>query len=316
MCKLKNFIKENLPKVLEEQTKQTLGDRTKYIGASDIGGCLRKAYLSKTSTVKHDTKQLIVFERGHLAEGIVAKMLHSRSFKLLPQVEVTEKASNGFPMEAHIDFVADGKKNNKRTLVVIEAKSTDYEVSEPYDSWVYQTQLQLELLSRKYPDVDVRGYIVAINVNTGWFDTFKVKPNQVFRDISLQRVDILAEALVNKVEPEAEVQLYCTKCEFKDSCPAITKMTNEHLSKDVQHVVDRIASLKDVEKEIKSLKKQLQEFMEATDLKIARSGKNTVALNHNRGKETVDVELLKAMYPDVYEQVKCRDKGYNYIKVV
>lgn len=41
------YIEENLPKVLEKYTTETLGDRSKYIGASDIAGCLRKSFLSK-----------------------------------------------------------------------------------------------------------------------------------------------------------------------------------------------------------------------------------------------------------------------------
>ncbi|MDD3467841.1 MAG: PD-(D/E)XK nuclease family protein [Campylobacterales bacterium] len=316
MCKLKDFINKNLPKVLEEQTIDSLGDRSKYIGASDIGGCLRKAYLSKISKVKHTTKQLIIFERGHLAEGIVAKMLKSRIFKLLPQVEVKDRAENGFPIEAHIDFVVDGKSNGKRTLIVIEAKSTDYEVTEPYDNWTWQTQLQLHLLQKKYPNVDVRGYVVAINVNTGWHETFEIKPNSMLRDISLQRANTLAEALVSKIEPEAEVQLYCSKCDFKANCPAVTKLTQNTLPEDVQKVVEYIAEKAYVEKEIKAAKKQLEEFFEATGMKYAKAGDKTVSYHTNSGKETIDIQLLKAMYPDIYEQVKCRDKGYSYIKVV
>lgn len=170
--------------------------------------------------------------------------------------------------------------------------------------------------AKKYPNVDVRGYVVAINVNTGWHETFEIKPNSMLRDISLQRANTLAEALVSKIEPEAEVQLYCSKCDFKANCPAVTKLTQNTLPEDVQKVVEYIAEKAYVEKEIKAAKKQLEEFFEATGMKYAKAGDKTVSYHTNSGKETIDIQLLKAMYPDIYEQVKCRDKGYSYIKVV
>lgn len=316
MCKFKNFVKVNLPNVLAEETAKSLGDRSKYIGASDIGSCLRKAYLSKVAKVEHDIGQHIVFERGHIAEGIVEKMVKYSTFKLHKQVEVTGKANNGFPIKAHIDFVIDGSVNGQKEYVVVEAKSTSIEVDKPYDSWIYQTQLQMHLLKQKHPERVIRGYIVAIDVNTGWFDTFEVKPNQTLLNIAMDNANILAEALEKNVEPVAEVQLYCSKCPYKTNCPAITKMTNQHLPADIQYVIDRLSSLNAIDKEIKSLKKQLQGYMEATNTQIAKSGNNTVSLHHNKGRETVDVELLKAVAPDIYEKVKCDGDGYSYIKVV
>lgn len=104
MSKLEKFIEMNLPKVLAEDTASSLGDRSKYIGASDIGSCLRKGYLSKIQKVEHDIAQHIVFERGHIAEGIVAKMLRGTPYR--EQVEVAGKASNGYDIKAHIDFGA------------------------------------------------------------------------------------------------------------------------------------------------------------------------------------------------------------------
>ncbi len=42
---LKNYL--NQPKI-------ELGDRTEYVGASDVGTCPRKVVLSKTQPVPHD----------------------------------------------------------------------------------------------------------------------------------------------------------------------------------------------------------------------------------------------------------------------
>ena len=54
---LKNYL--NQPKI-------ELGDRTEYVGASDVGQCPRKVVLPKTQPVPYDLQTLIRFERGNL----------------------------------------------------------------------------------------------------------------------------------------------------------------------------------------------------------------------------------------------------------
>lgn len=310
MCKLADFITKNLPKALAEDTAKSLGNRTKYIGASDISSCLRKSYLSKINKVEHDIAQHIVFERGHIAEEIVAKMLRGTPYKT--QVEAIGRTSNGYAIKAHIDFVVDFSKE----CVVIEAKSTSIPVDEPYASWLLQVQMQMGLLQNKCKGKKVRGYVIAIDVNTGWYRTFEIKQNKALFDIAMANANTLANALVSKQEPEATVELYCSKCSFKGNCPAITKMTANALPIEVTELVEKIASRTAVEKEIKSLKKQLQDFMEATNIKIAKSGDHTVSLISNKGKKSVDTDLLKQVAPDVYAQVEYYDNGYSYLKVV
>ena len=73
VIKINAWFEENLAKVMAEDTTSSLGDRSKYIGASDIGGCLRASYLNKIEPKEIDTKQNLVFLRGHLAEGILKK---------------------------------------------------------------------------------------------------------------------------------------------------------------------------------------------------------------------------------------------------
>jgi len=309
MCKLKNYIKEIFPQVLKADTVNTLGDRKKYVGASDIGSCLRKAYLSKTIGEEHDVKQLIVFERGHIAENIVKKMLYGVPLK--EQVEVNGKATNGYEIKAHIDFVVDFGKE----LVVIEVKSTSIKVDEPYESWILQMQLQMGLLHSQHKDKIIRGYVVAVNVNTGWHETFEVKPNKVLFEMAINKANILADALVKQQEPEATEQLYCSQCAFKGDCPVITKGVVEQLPEDVKEIVKKIKDLSSVEKEIKSLKSQLKEYMKATEKTRVKADDYTVSLVSVKGKKTVDTDLLKQMMPDVYNQFATVGRGYSYIKV-
>ncbi|MDD3468006.1 MAG: Dna2/Cas4 domain-containing protein [Campylobacterales bacterium] len=310
MSKLEAFINKNLPEVLAKKTADSLGDRSKYIGASDIGSCLRKAYLSKMNSVEHDIAQHIVFQRGHIAEEIVALMLDGTPYK--QQVEVGGKASNGFDIKAHIDFVVDFGAE----CVVIEAKSTSIEVDEPYESWILQVQMQMGLLQSQRKGKKVRGYVIAINVNTGWFKSFEILPNKALFDVAMANANTLANALVNRQEPEAQLELYCSKCAFKGDCPAIRKATAEELPPDIKEVVKKIAGKTAIEKEIKSLKKQLQEFMEATGIKVAKADTNTVSLVTRKGKKTVDTELLKEFDPELYKRLECDGDPYSFLKVV
>lgn len=57
-------------------TQHHLGDRTAYIGASDIGLCPRKTILGKSCPKDPDLKTLIYFARGHLVEEIVFSALN------------------------------------------------------------------------------------------------------------------------------------------------------------------------------------------------------------------------------------------------
>ncbi|MGE4517771.1 MAG: Dna2/Cas4 domain-containing protein [Arcobacteraceae bacterium] len=310
MSKLEKFIHMNLPKVLAEDTANSLGDRSKYIGASDIGSCLRKSYLSKTQKVEHDIAQHIVFERGHIAEGVVAKMLRGTPYR--EQVEVVGKAENGYDIKAHMDFVVDFGKQ----CVVVEAKSTSSEVDEPYESWILQVQMQMGLLQSQCKGKKVRGYLIAINVNTGWFKTFEVLPDKALFDAAMANANTLANALVERQEPEAQLELYCSKCAFKGDCPAIRNATAETLPEEIKEVVKKIAGKTAIEKEIKSLKKQLQEFMEATGIRLAKADNNTVSLVTRKGKKTVDTELLKEFDPELYARLECEGDPYSFLKVV
>lgn len=313
MTKLDAFINKNLPKVLAEYTASSLGDRSTYIGASDIGGCLRASYLGKKQKVDYDIAQHIVFERGHLSEGIVAKMLEGTPYKT--QVEAIGKADNGFPIKAHIDFVVDFGKQ----VVIVEAKSTPNPIEQPYDSWVLQTQLQMWLLKNniQYKNKRIRGYIIAIDVNSGWYKTFEVEPNGTLSNIAIARANNLARALQTNKCPDGEIQLYCSRCPFKGDCQAVSKGTDKQLPFEIKSIIGRLKELQSTEKEIKKCKDTVKSFMEATNTSIAKADAITVALRENSGdKYAVDVNKLRVEQPDIYAKYRIPPKSFRYIQVV
>lgn len=313
MTKLDKFINDNLPKVLAEHTVNSLGDRSTYIGASDIGGCLRSAYLGKKEKANYDIAQHIVFERGHLSEGIVAKMLEGTPYKT--QVEAIGSADNGFPIKAHIDFVVDFGKE----VVIVEAKSTSNPIEQPYDSWVLQTQLQMSLLknNKDYSKKLIRGYIIAIDVNSGWYKTFEVEPNGTLSNIAMAKANVLARALQTNKCPEGEVQLYCSRCPFKADCEAVSKGTDKQLPFNIKSIIGRLKELQSTEKEIKKCKDTVKSFMEATNTIVAKSDTITVSLKENSGDNySVDVNKLRVEQPDIYAKYRVPAKKYKYIQII
>ena len=61
-----------LQQLASQQTAATLGDRSTYLGASDIGACPRKTILGKLQPPEADLITLLRHRRGHMAEEIVA----------------------------------------------------------------------------------------------------------------------------------------------------------------------------------------------------------------------------------------------------
>ncbi|OGQ85262.1 MAG: hypothetical protein A2464_07405 [Deltaproteobacteria bacterium RIFOXYC2_FULL_48_10] len=120
----------------EDNTAKQLGDRTQYVGMSDIGKgmeCIRSAVAGKAGMLpKPDTNDLlvmssteiyqtlgrqIVLQRGHWLEAGLEKALSATGVNLVPQLEISV-TWNHIPIKAHLDFtmVWAGKKPAVRIL--------------------------------------------------------------------------------------------------------------------------------------------------------------------------------------------------------
>ncbi len=62
------FFKTAVP-ALNRVKSAELGDRTQYIGSSDVGSCARKVYLSKKNRTEHSFSTMLRFSRGHVKEA-------------------------------------------------------------------------------------------------------------------------------------------------------------------------------------------------------------------------------------------------------
>ena len=103
---------------LNKSKSAELGDRTQYIGSSDVGSCARKVYLQKQDPSEPDFNTMMRFSRGHVAEILLDNMFTAAGVKHLYDTQV-EVVHPDHPLKAHIDFLFyadfDGKppRNNR-----------------------------------------------------------------------------------------------------------------------------------------------------------------------------------------------------------
>lgn len=208
------FAIENFLKTINEESKESLGDRSKYIGASDVGGCPFKTIKEKLEKHEYSVEKQLVFQRGHIAEEIVAKMINGVPYKR--QVEVKGEIDN-FPLIAHLDFLIKGKTRS----VIVEAKTVKEQVNEPYESWILQVQFQMGLLLNEIQDENhqIEAYIVAMDINEGWYRIFKIDFNDDLFLMALNKANHLVDCLTKGEKPKAIIQNYCSSCPFVQECP-------------------------------------------------------------------------------------------------
>ena len=147
----------------ENETLRQLGDRSLYIGMSDIGKgfeCLRSAVAGKigmrskpaldtirelpAAEIAQILGRQIILQRGHWQETGIESALKATGVKLIPQLEISIDF-NGLPIKAHLDFtiVWGGQKPAVR---IIELKSNEHIPEILYSSYEAQLYGQVGLL--------------------------------------------------------------------------------------------------------------------------------------------------------------------------
>ena len=162
---LLRFLTMGILKHTHEDTANQLGDRSQYIGLSDIGKgmeCLRSAVADKSGLIRHpyykdvpglNQKDLravlekqIVLQRGHWQEYGIHNAIMATGVKMIPQLEISIEY-NGIPIKAHLDFtiVWGGQKPAVR---VIELKSNENIPDNLYASYEAQVYGQVSSIER------------------------------------------------------------------------------------------------------------------------------------------------------------------------
>jgi len=150
------------------RTERTLGDRSTYVGLSDVGqgiDCLRAAVARKVadrpladpaSLYREGRMDLIdallrrelTLQRGHWFEDGIEAALCANGTPLLPQVEI-DASSDGVPLKAHLDFVL-LRGGSRPAVRVLELKSLKRIPAALYPSYEAQVYGQIGLLAEAW----------------------------------------------------------------------------------------------------------------------------------------------------------------------
>ena len=143
------LIASGLHTYAEQSTALTLGDRSQYIGLSDIGRaleCPRAALCNKVlSRPQPGLRKLLTLQRGHWLEHGIGQALAAQGLRVLPQLELS-LTHNGVPIKAHMDFVLVWDKP-RPAVRILELKSTERLPDTLYTSYECQLHGQAGLLA-------------------------------------------------------------------------------------------------------------------------------------------------------------------------
>ena len=300
--KIKSFIENNFKKVLKEEALQKLGERSKYIGASDIASCIRASYLNKKFPVDYDMKTLLRFERGHQAEEIVLKM-----FKGLPLKREVEFENDdfGFPVKVHLDFVIFDK--NKKEINIVEVKSSS-DVLTIHSSYIMQVNFQRYIAQKALEKSGwkVKGcFVLVINMNTGDYNLVEIEEDKNIQNIAIEKAKKLAHALKTAQEPEGEEQLYCSSCPHRASCPTFSKgaVGQSLLEPEIEKIKELEAQKKALEAQLKEKKEKILQYLEEKELSKVKVGEYIVSIQKGSSYVSLDTKKLKNSEPELYEKL-------------
>lgn len=313
MSRLESFLGKAVH-AHSEKNSAHLGDRSKYIGASDIAACARKAVMSKLYPVPHSTKQLLIFARGHAAQAMYADIFRAGGATFEEEAELVHP---DFPhLKCHIDFLF----TSKARLHVVEVKSTDGIPEEPYSSWVDQLHFQMGLAHLRFGnDVEIGGSILCVDLNTGEYKEFNsYKPNVEIFNYLTEKGNAMWEAVQTGSLDGIphEPGLLCDHCSHRTGCPSLSKAIE--LPEEVAEIADLYEKLgqkkKLIDGEMETLKDDLLYFTGQRSFK-GTAGNLLLATTYFPVGETVDSKKLKSEYPEAFKACKKAKKAYTKLEV-
>ncbi|WP_302737728.1 hypothetical protein [uncultured Desulfovibrio sp.] len=146
---LLEVLRQGLERYGQRQTQTMLGDRTAYIGMSDIGRyaeCPRAALAGKLLPPEASLERLLTLQRGHWFEDGVGQCLHALGLHVLPQLEIRH-VYQGASIRAHLDFTLVWEQP-RPAVRILEVKSMEQLPADPYAAHELQISGQLGLLCR------------------------------------------------------------------------------------------------------------------------------------------------------------------------
>lgn len=144
---LLEVFRQGLQRHGEQRTRAQLGDRSAYLGMSDLAryaDCPRAAVAGKLYQPDTSLEHLLTLQRGHWFEDGIAACLGSGGLRFMRQVEIRH-VFHGVPIRAHLDLALVWEKPLP-AVRVLEIKSMETLPKEPYAAHERQLMGQVALL--------------------------------------------------------------------------------------------------------------------------------------------------------------------------
>ncbi|MDR1085568.1 MAG: hypothetical protein LBP22_12115 [Deltaproteobacteria bacterium] len=148
------LLAEGLEAASRNQAALELGDRSSYLGLSDLAGamsCPRTVILNKVleNRKSQSLRNLLQLSRGHWLESGIERSLENLGVSFIRQMEIAVQHEDA-PIKAHLDLVIPGTDSNSVTVLEIKsaAKSRDC----VYESHEAQLYGQLGLLAEYWSE--------------------------------------------------------------------------------------------------------------------------------------------------------------------
>ncbi len=262
----------SLRKLANQHTIETLGDRSDYLGASEIGYCPRKVILKKIHPSEHDLATLLRFQRGHMAEDIIAKAFTAAGYSNFEQ-QVEVCLPGDVPLKAHIDLVFTSKIHKIKSI--LEIKSTSRIPDGPYGSWESQLYIQMGALAEQHPNYSIKGGVLTLDLAHGEVAFFNgYEPQETIFKGLMERAGMIwsdYQALLRgndvvqrgvEAQMKTEVSPLCGFCDHITSCPKFETEEVPQLAVPVEALQDLQLRDKNLQGEIKKIKRQLLAVVE------------------------------------------------------
>ena len=287
-----------------------LGDRTSYIGSSDVAGCARKSFMQREFPKQPDVSTLLKFARGHAAEWLLERIFQASGAEYDTQVEICHPE---VPLKAHIDFLF----YDPEGLHAVEVKSVSGIPDVPYPQWEDQLHYQLGMLRVQYPKGNIGGSILAVDLNAGEVHQFNgyQHDDATFNYLYCRGLHLL-DALNGMDEARPSPSHLCGYCQFRSDCPSMT-LPKVRLPDEIEMLAGKYSELNEVkgkaEKEMRAIRQELVDF---TGPAFKGCSDNyTLTVTSVEGGMTVDSSLLRTLHPDIYPTVLKPRAGYSKLEV-
>ncbi|MCG2743008.1 MAG: hypothetical protein L6271_03645 [Desulfobacteraceae bacterium] len=296
---MKTLLLTSLQALSKQHTLTTLGDRSSYLGASDIGTCPRKVIFERLHPGEHDLATLLRFQRGHMAEDIVANAMIAAGYDNFDrQVEVI--ASGTTPIKVHIDFVF--TSTQPKIKAILEIKSVSSLPDVPYASWESQLYMQMGALKEQFPDYTIKAAVLAIDLGSGEVGFFNgYTPEDTMYAGLLERASTIwinyqFMLIGHPVKPATEPSPLCGYCNHLTTCPRFA-------AEEVPELGNSLVELQELQEKEKSLKNQI-EPKKANLFQIVEKAGHSIKVNGSilskaiRSRKSFDISRLTAFLAD------------------